>query len=78
MPVCDLCKAKGITRNLSTQRELDIHKKYFHRIAHNGQHQARQVAGVMAGGSCPDCGSSSLTYSEGCVKCLNCFWTKCV
>lgn len=73
MPVCDICAAKGVTRSLSSQRELDVHKKYFHKIVSNGQRQM----GVMASGTCPDCGSSNLSYSEGCIRCLNCFWSRC-
>jgi len=68
MPICDICKSKGITRNLSTQRELDIHKKYFHKITPNGQR--------MVGGACPDCGYT-LFHSEGCLTCFSCGYSKC-
>jgi len=73
MFVCDICKSKGITRNLSTQRELGIHKKYFHKIASDGQNMPSGRR--QANGSCPECGGT-LFHLEGCVKCL-CGYTKC-
>ena len=63
---CDICY-----RELDSEKELMVHKKYFHGVSQNGQRSQ-----AVASGSCPDCGCT-LFYQEGCVKCQSCGYSKC-
>lgn len=65
---CDLC-SRG---NLS-ERELLIHKKYFHK---GKVSSGSQPAQIIATGACPDCGDT-LWYQEGCSSCRSCGYSKC-
>ena len=64
--ICHLCH-----RELSSQRELDMHLKYFHGT---GTAQSPPIGAAVD--RCPDCGSQ-LAMLEGCKSCLSCGWSKC-
>lgn len=63
MRQCDMC-----TRVLDTDRELEIHKKYYH--AETGSAVTWNIS------LCPDCGSQ-VAVQEGCRTCLLCGWSRC-
>ena len=62
---CSLCGRENLT-----ERELEIHKKYFHKP------KETQPPQKIASGACPDCGST-LWYQEGCASCQSCGFSKC-
>lgn len=62
-------KCEQCGRDNLSQKELVIHKKYFH-ATHSEQSQR------IAAGVCPDCGST-LFYQEGCASCKSCGFSKC-
>lgn len=69
------CKVCG--RDNLTEKELDIHKRYWcepRRLAI--QKTARQQPQKIASGACPECGAT-LWYQEGCVTCQSCGYSKC-
>jgi len=59
MTTCELCG-----RKLDTEKELDVHQRYFHGIKGQGKD------------ICPDCGSQ-VFMQEGCRTCRSCGWSKC-
>lgn len=69
------CNIAGCNRNGLTERELEVHKKYFHgtQIMHP---QAGQQPQAIVAGVCPDCGST-LFYQEGCATCQTCGYSRC-
>jgi len=58
---CELCG-----RELSSAKELEVHKRYFHA-------QGRQN---HQGDCCPECGGAVM-MQEGCRSCPACGWSKC-
>ena len=64
---CSICGRDNLT-----ERELDVHKKFFH----GAQTKAYQQPQVIAAGACPDCGST-LWFQEGCAVCRSCGYNKC-
>jgi hypothetical protein len=67
MPTCKICQRENLS-----DKELEIHMKYFH-----GQRtQAATQPQRVSQGVCPDCGST-LFFQEGCVKCQQCGYSKC-
>ena len=67
---CETCGGENLT-----EKELDIHTRYFHK--HKvGQSTPGQPAQQFASGVCPDCGST-LWYQEGCATCRGCGFSKC-
>lgn len=65
--ICHLCH-----RELSIQKELDMHLKYFHGHTSNNEGTSSQATIDR----CPDCGSQ-LAMLEGCKSCLGCGFSKC-
>lgn len=67
---CDICGRDNLT-----ERELDMHKRYYHKVG--GQpRKVTQPAQKIASGACPDCGAT-LWYQEGCASCPGCGYSKC-
>ena len=58
------------SRDDLTERELEIHTKYFHKqnLGKQGQQQRS--------GTCLDCGGD-LWHENGCVTCHSCGFSKC-
>ena len=75
MPVCELCRGKGVHRELSSWRELDVHVRHFHGVTHNGQN-VPSAQRQQASGACPECGGT-LFFQEGCKTCWSCGYSKC-
>ena len=65
-------KCEGCGRDGLSQKELDAHMKFFHNIIAVSVEQPQRIAG----GACPDCGST-LFYQEGCSNCQVCGFSKC-
>jgi hypothetical protein len=69
MAKCEICGRYSLS-----EEELRVHIKYFHNEAlHKPQCSQPQS---ISQGVCPDCGST-LFYTEGCVKCQSCGYSKC-
>lgn len=69
MMQCPQCNREGLT-----EKELQIHLKYFHNSSQPiQQHIPKQT---IASGICPDC-KATIFHEEGCQKCYSCGWTKC-
>lgn len=64
---CEQCGRDGLT-----ERELEVHKKYFHTKQNISYEQPQKIVGGM----CPDCGST-LFYQEGCATCPICGFSRC-
>lgn len=64
---CEVCG-----RNNLTQKELEIHKRYFHKVSIRLYQQPQR----MASGACPECGAT-LWFQEGCIICQSCSHNKC-
>ena len=60
---CDKCGRDNLT-----ERELEIHLKYYHM---QDDSQQRINAGV-----CPDC-HGDLWHENGCITCHSCGYSKC-
>jgi len=67
---CSICY-----RELRNEKELQVHKKWYHNITQNGQHMPTTIN--QPNGVCPDCGAT-LFHTEGCNKCMSCGFTKCL
>ncbi len=65
------CDFPNCNRDNLTEKELGVHMKYFHKVSGAVQQPQR-----IAGGVCPDCGST-LWYQEGCASCRECGYSKC-
>ena len=61
---CDLC-----ARDNLSQRELEMHKKVFHK-------EPITTGQPTMSGVCPDCGAS-LWNEGGCTYCHSCGYSKC-
>ncbi len=74
---CDLCKRPDMT-----EREVGIHKKYYHKIGVDISENITSPPAIseqpqrIAGGVCPECGST-LFYQEGCTSCQQCGFSRC-
>lgn len=66
------CDVPGCNRDGLTKKELEIHKKYYHKGLVASHEQPQRIAS----GACPDCGAT-LFYQEGCVTCQSCGYSKC-
>ena len=62
--ICKLCHRGNLT-----ERELEVHTKYFHS-------KGRTTTQSIAQGVCPECGST-LFFQEGCYVCKVCGFGKC-
>ena len=62
---CDKC-----CRDNLTEKELEVHVKYWH-VQNDSQQAQRISAGV-----CPDC-RGDLWHENGCVSCHSCGYSKC-
>jgi len=60
---CGLCGRENLS-----EKELEVHKKVFHKKP--------QVAQPIVVGVCPDCGASLLNEG-GCTYCHSCGYSKC-
>lgn len=65
-----VCKVCG--RGNLTEKELDIHTRYFHKTQKTSHQQPQRISS----GVCPDCGST-LWHQEGCTSCPSCGYSKC-
>lgn len=68
---CNLCNRENLT-----ERELEVHQKFFHNIGKVVIKASAQIPQKMAVGACPDCGAT-LFYEEGCAKCQTCGFSRC-
>ncbi len=66
---CQKCDRANLT-----EKELEIHLKYFHPI--NQAIMQHAPTSSISNGICPDCGDT-LWFQEGCVKCNSCGYSKC-
>jgi hypothetical protein len=61
-------KCEKCGRDNLSERELEVHLKYYHMQDNN---QQRISAGV-----CPDC-RGDLWHESGCISCHSCGYSKC-
>ncbi len=66
------CEILNCDRDGLSQRELDIHMKYYHGVIAVSKEQPQKIVG----GVCPDCGST-LWFQEGCANCQACGFSRC-
>jgi len=64
---CSICG-----RDNMTEKELDIHTRYFHKERAIVQEQPQR----FASGVCPECGAT-MWFEEGCATCHSCGFSKC-
>ncbi|HET8630111.1 MAG TPA: adenosylcobalamin-dependent ribonucleoside-diphosphate reductase [Thermomicrobiales bacterium] len=64
---------------LPTAADADAPDASHARAGKNGHSQAdpHHAAYRMTGNLCPECGSTTLVYQEGCKKCLSCGYSEC-
>lgn len=67
VPIKDIVEALDTVENIPVGSFLFRIKKFLSEFIEDGETSANK---------CPECGSQ-LIYSEGCLKCPNCGWSKC-
>ena len=66
------CEVTGCGRDGLSQKEKDIHMKYYHGVMLQEKEQPQKISS----GACPECGSA-MFYQEGCSNCQSCGFSKC-
>ena len=70
------CPIPGCGRDGLTEKELDVHLRYFHKVPGKIPSAGQEPPQRFASGVCPECGST-MWFEEGCATCHSCGYSKC-